>query len=124
MEIILIVIESLALIAVVFFIYLYINNEKKNKTERAIEFNEIKQLMTTVQIKIHETNYQQQTKMQDLAFLQNEKFSVLAKEVKLAQDQANSKINSGFEQLQNENSNIQKDVKEKISEIKIGRAHV
>ena len=36
----------------------------------------------------------------------------------MAQDQANSKINSGFEQLQSENLNIKKDVKENISEIK------
>jgi hypothetical protein len=118
MEIILIITASLTLIVLGAFMYLYLKNEKKNKTERANDINEIKQLMTTVQTKIQEIAYQQQTKMQDLALLHNEKFEGLAKEVKLAQDQANSKINSGFEQLQSENSNIQKDVKEKISEIK------
>lgn len=118
MDIILIITASLTLIAVGAFIYLYLKNEKKNKTERANDINEIKQLLTAVQTKMQETTHQQQTKMQDLAHLQNEKFEGLAKEVKFAQDQANSKINSGFELLQSENSNIQKDVKEKISEIK------
>lgn len=118
MDIILIIVGSLTLIAVCAFMYLYLKNEKKNKTERANEIYEIKQLMTAIQTKIQETDHQQQTKMQALALLQNEKFEGLAKEVKLAQDQSNSKINSGFEQLQSENSNIQKDIIEKISEIK------
>jgi predicted nucleic acid-binding Zn-ribbon protein len=117
MDIILLITASLTLFAVGTFMYLYLKNEKKNKTERGNDINEIKQLMSVVQTKIHETAHQQQTKIQDLAILQNEKFEGLAKEVKLAQDQANSKINSGFEQLQSENLNIQKDVKEKISEI-------
>ncbi len=52
-----------------------------------------------------------------IANLQSEKFEGLSKEVKLAHEQANLKINSGFEQLQNENSIIQKNVSDKISEI-------
>lgn len=107
MDIALIIISSFTLIIICVFLYLYLTNEKKNKVERANSINELKQALTTLQ-----------TKSQDLANLQNEKFEVLAKEVKLAQDQANSKINSGFEQLRNENSNIQKDVNEKISDIK------
>jgi hypothetical protein len=118
MDIILIIIGSLTLIAVCVFMYFYLKNEKKNQTERANEIYEIKQLMTTIQTKIQEIDHQQQTKMQALALLQNEKFEGLAKEVKLAQDQSNSKMNSGFEQLQSENSNIQKDIREKIFEIK------
>ena len=59
-----------------------------------------------------------ETKIQETANKQNEIFEELRKEIKLAQDQANSKINSGFEQLQSENINIQKDVKEKVSDIK------
>jgi len=107
MDILQIIISSLTLIAIGVFMYLYWINEKKNKAERANDINELKQTLTALQ-----------TKVQDLATLQNEKFQGLAKEVKLAQDQSNSKINSGFEQLQIENTGIQKDVKDKISEIK------
>ncbi|MFY7935894.1 MAG: hypothetical protein ACOVOQ_00845 [Flavobacterium sp.] len=107
MDIALIIISSLTLFVIGVFLYLYWTNEKKNKVERVNNINELKSALTVLQ-----------TKTQDLATLQNEKFEGLAKEVKLAQDQANSKINSGFEQLQSENSSIQKDVKEKISEIK------
>ena len=107
MDIALIIIPSLTLIVIGVFLYLYWTNEKKNKVERANNINELKKALTALQ-----------TKIQDLATLQNEKFEGLTKEVKLAQDQANSKINSGFEQLQSENSSIQKDVKEKISDIK------
>ena len=107
MNIALIIISSLTLIILSVFLYLYWTNEKKNKVERASNINELKQALTALQ-----------TKTQDAATLQNEKFEGLAREVKLAQDQANSKINSGFEQLQSENLNIQKDVKENISEIK------
>lgn len=107
MNIALIIISSLTLIILSVFLYLYWTNEKKNKVERASNINELKQALTALQ-----------TKTQDAATLQNEKFEGLAREVKLAQDQANSKINSGFEQLQSENLNIQKDVNENISEIK------
>lgn len=107
MNIALIIISSLTLIILSVFLYLYWTNEKKNKVERASNINELKQALTALQ-----------TKTQDAATLQNEKFEGLAREVKLAQDQANSKINSGFEQLQSENLNIKKDVKENISEIK------
>lgn len=107
MNIALIIISSLTLIILGVFLYLYWTNEKKNKVERASNINELKQALTALQ-----------TKTQDAATLQNEKFEGLAREVKLAQDQANSKINSGFEQLQSENLNIQKDVNENISEIK------
>jgi uncharacterized protein YoxC len=107
MDISLIIIPSLTLIVIGVFLYLYLSNEKKNKLERVNDINELKKALTALQ-----------AKTQDLATLQNEKFEGLAKVVKLAQDQANSKINSGFEQLQSENSSIQKDVKEKISDIK------
>ncbi|HNG27020.1 MAG TPA: hypothetical protein PLJ37_06400, partial [Chitinophagales bacterium] len=91
MNIALIIISSLTLIILSVFLYLYWTNEKKNKVERASNINELKQALTALQ-----------TKTQDAATLQNEKFEGLAREVKLAQDQANSKINSGFEQLQSE----------------------
>ena len=107
METALIIISSLTLILIVFFLYFYKTNEKKNKANREIDLSGLKQILADTQ-----------TKNQDIANKQNEKFDELRKEVKLAQDQANSKINSGFEQLQNANIDIQKDVKEKISDIK------
>jgi SMC interacting uncharacterized protein involved in chromosome segregation len=107
MDIALIIISSLTLIIIGVFLFLYLSNEKKNKVDRENSINELKQALTTLQLKT-----------QDLATLQNEKFEGLAIVVKSAQDQANSKINSGFEMLQNENLNIQRDVKEKVSDIK------
>ena len=107
MDIALIILTSLTLIVIGLFLYLYLTNEKKNKVERTNNINELKLALTALQ-----------SKTQDLAILQNEKFEGLAKEVKLTQEQANSKMNSGFEQLQSENLNIQKDVNEKVSEIK------
>lgn len=107
MDIALIIISSLTLIVVSFFLYLYKTNEKKNKADRETDLIDLKRLLTDTETKIQET-----------ANKQNEIFEELRKEIKLAQDQANSKINSGFEQLQSENINIQKDVKEKVSDIK------
>ena len=107
MDIALIIISSLTLIVVIFFLYLYKTNEKKNKADRETDLIDLKRLLTDTETKIQET-----------ANKQNEIFEELIKEIKLAQDQANSKINSGFEQLQSENINIQKDVKEKVSDIK------
>lgn len=107
MDIALIIISSLTLIVVSFFLYLYKTNEKKNKADRETDLIDLKRLLTDTETKVQET-----------ANKQNEIFEELRKEIKLAQDQANSKINSGFEQLQSENINIQKDVKEKVSDIK------
>ena len=106
MDIALIIISSLILIVVSFFLYFYKTNEKKNKADREIDLIDLKRLLRDTETKIQET-----------ANKQNEKFEELRKEIKLAQDQANSKINNGFEQLQSENINIQKDVKEKVSDI-------
>ncbi len=107
MDIALIIISSFILIVVSFFLYLYKTNEKKNKADRETDLIDLTRLLTDTETKIQET-----------ANKQNEKFEELRKEIKLAQDQANSKINNGFEQLQSENINIQKDVKEKVSDIK------
>jgi len=107
MEIVLIINSSLTLILVCVFLYLFWTNNKKNKVENKKNIEELKYALTALQ-----------TKTQELTTLQIEKFDGLAKIVKLAQDEANAKINSGFEHLQSENSNIQKDIKEKISEIK------
>jgi hypothetical protein len=112
MDIVLIITSSMTLIVVGVFMYFYLTNEKKNKVCRIRDLNELKQSVTEIQSAI-------QTKNLETSTLQNEKFELLVKSVKIAQDQSNSKINSGFEQLQNENLNIQKDVKEKVSEIQL-----
>ncbi len=89
MDIAIIITASLTLIAVGAFMYLYLKNEKKNKTDRANDLNELKEQLTVLQNKISETSSHQ-----------NEKFEILGKEIKTAQDEANSKINNNFEQLQ------------------------
>jgi hypothetical protein len=111
MEITLIIISALSLITIIAFFYFYSKNEKKNKVERV---NDLKEITT----KIEETTRRQLAKITEIANQQNEKYGELSKDVKTFQEQANTKINSGFEQLQNENSNIQKDVKEKVADIK------
>ena len=89
MDIAIIITASLTLIAVGAFMYLYLKNEKKNKTDRANDLNELKEQLTVLLNKISETSSHQ-----------NEKFEILGKEIKTAQDEANSKINNNFEQLQ------------------------
>lgn len=101
------IIVSLTLLGVIAFVFLYLTNEKKKKATRGAELEELKQLLATVQNRIQETASQL-----------TEKFENLAKDVRTAQDQANAKINSGFDQLQTENSNVQKDVRNNIAEIK------
>lgn len=107
MEPSIIILIAFTLIGVIIFIFLYLTTEKKKRGERAAELNELKQLSANLQNQIQDTTNQV-----------NEKFDVLAKDVRNAQDQANQKINSGFEKLQIENSNIQKDVSERIADIK------
>lgn len=89
MDIALIIISSVTLIVIGFFLYLYWTNEKKNKAERANDINELKELLTALQNKIQETSSKQ-----------NEKFEALAKNIMKAHDEANSKINNNFELLQ------------------------
>jgi len=89
MDIAIIITASLTLIAVGVFMYLYLKNEKQNKTDRANDLNELKEQLTVLQTKISETSSHQ-----------NEKFEILGKEIKTAQDEANSKVNNNFEQLQ------------------------
>lgn len=89
MVIALIIITSLTLIAVGAFMYLNLENEKKNKIERANDLNVLKEQLTVLQNKISETISHQ-----------NEKFDFLGKEFKTLQNEANSNINNNFEQLQ------------------------
>ena len=77
MDIALIIISSLTLIVVSFFLYLYMSNEKKNKEDREIDLTDLKGLLTDTGTKIQETTNKQ-----------GEKFEELRKEIKLAQDQA------------------------------------
>lgn len=104
MEQIIVTIAALTLIGIGSLIYLYLTTEKKKKVEREIQHTELKELL--------------KTEMQEKTKLTTEKFDALAKDVRTAQDQANTKINSGFEQLQTENTTLRKDVSEKIADIK------
>lgn len=101
------IITAFTLIGVIALIILYLLTEKKKKAARQKELTELKDLLITVQ-----------TKIQEAAKQMTEKFDVLAKDVRIAQDQANQKINTSFEQMQTENTNVRKDVGEKIADIK------
>ena len=110
-----IIIAALTLLGVIALIFLYLTTEKKKKAVREAELTELKELLKT---EVNSLLTKVQTKIQENTNQATEKFDALAKDVRIAQDQANAKINSGFEQLQNENSNVQKDVRNNIAEIK------
>lgn len=111
MDIAIIITASLTLIAVGAFMYLYLKNEKKNKTDRANDLNELKEQLTVLQNKISETSSHHNEKIeaigrelkasQDEVNLKiSEKLQILGREIKTAQDEANSKNSNNFEQLQ------------------------
>jgi hypothetical protein len=111
MDIAIIITASLTLIAVGAFMYLYLKNEKKNKTDRANDLNELKEQLTVLQNKISETSSHHNEKIeaigrelkasQDEVNLKiSEKLEILGREIKTAQDEANSKNSNNFEQLQ------------------------
>jgi len=110
-----IIIAALTLVGVIALIFLYLTTEKKKKAAREAELTELKELLKT---EVNNLLTKVQTKMQETANQATEKFDALAKDVRTAQDQANQKIISGFEQLQTENTNVRKDVAEKIADIK------
>ena len=118
MELALIIISTISLIGIFALMFIYLSNVKKTKIERLNEISELKMLLNEIKSKVHDSSEQHLKKLNELATIQNDKFDVLCREIKLTQEQSNSKINNGFELLQIENSNIQKEVKEKISEIR------
>ena len=107
------IIES---IIISYFIYIYLKNEKLNKLQREAE---LQKLQTVILDKIADNHTQQENKINDTTKKIIESFEEISKNVKLSQEQANSKVDLGFEQLQKENINIQNDVSNKIADIKI-----
>lgn len=107
------IIES---IIISYFIYIYLKNEKLNKLQREAE---LQKLQIVILDKISDNHTQQENKINDLTKKILESFEELSKNVKLSQEQSNSKVDLGFEQLQKENINIQNDVSNKIADIKI-----
>jgi uncharacterized protein YpmS len=89
MELAILVITSLILIAVITFIGIYLNNERKRKAKREIELTE-----------------------------QKKHFDILSKEFSSAQLKTNQIMNSGLEKFQNESINVKKEVADKFSELK------
>lgn len=106
------IIES---IIISYFIYIYLKNEKLNKLQREAE---LQKLQTVILDKIADNHTQLDNKINDITKKIVESFEELSKNVKLSQEQANSKVDLGFEQLQKENINIQNDVNNKIADIK------
>lgn len=115
MEQAIIIIAAMTLLGVIALIFLYLTTEKKKKAAREAELTELKELLKT---EVNNLLTKVQAKMQETTNLETEKFEALAKDVRTAQDQANAKINSIFEQLQSEITTLSKDVGEKIADIK------
>ena len=114
MEQAIVIIAAMTLLGVIALIFLYLTTEKKKKAAREAELTELNELLKT---EINNLLTKVQAKMQETTNQEAEKFEALAKEVRTAQDQANAKINSIFEQLQSENTTLRKDVGEKIADI-------
>lgn len=115
MEIFLISISSLTLIVISIFLFYYSKTEKKNKDNITNQFN---LLSASLKSDFENGTRSQLEIIADISKKQNEKFESLSKDVRVSQEQANTKINDGFEHLQKENSNIQKEVKDKVADIK------
>ena len=94
------IIES---IIISYFIYIYLKNEKLNKLQREAE---LQKLQTVILDKIADNHTQQDNKINDITKKILESFEEFSKNVKLSQEQANSKVDLGFEQIQKENINI------------------
>lgn len=110
-----IIIAALTFAGIIVSIFLYLTTEKKKKVAREAELTELRGLLKT---EVNNLLTKVETKIQENTNQVTEKFDALAKDVRIAQDQANAKINSGFEQLQSENESIRKEVAEKIADIK------
>lgn len=106
------IIES---IIISYFIHIYLKNEKLNKLQRELE---LQKLQTVILDKIADNHTQLDNKINDITEKILESFEELSKNVRLSQEQANSKVDLGFDQLQKENINIQNDVNNKIADIK------
>ena len=122
MELPILVIALLTFVCVAVFLFLYLKTEKKKKLAIENELSELRSLLSTVQSRVtvaEQGIYDQLHNISAKATTEfTQRFETLTSDVRTAQDQANQKINSGFEQLQTENSNIQKDINLKVIDIK------
>jgi DNA anti-recombination protein RmuC len=121
MDLPILITTSLTLICAAVILFLYIKTEKKNRLARENELSELRSLLNAVQSRVSEAENVLNQQLKEIsAKATNEftqRFETLTSNVRTAQDQANQKINSGFEQLQTENSNIQKFINHKVNEI-------
>lgn len=102
---------ALTLVGVIFLIFLYLTTEKRKAEERASEIADLKDRLAKTQATL-------QTKTQDASTQLTEEFHSLANDIRLAQNEANQKVNAGFERMHSENTSVRKEVDEKIDEIK------
>jgi hypothetical protein len=102
MENIIIYLVSATLLVILTFLFLYFKNEKANKqTQETIKnfLEEFKRLLINT--------------ASDLS----NRFEEQRKEVKISQDQTNSKMNSGFEELERDNKEIRKEASNYVSKL-------
>lgn len=117
------IIES---IIICYFFYVYSNNEKKNKIQRENELKELQNLIlnkiteTVKQQDIKNTDYinKQEIKLKEISKQLNDKFELLGKDIKISQEHASLKIESGFDLILKENIKIQTDYNLKIDNLK------
>ena len=104
--VVILIIASLTLISIITFLILYFKNEKNN---RQIEQDNLEVLKSGL------------TELKNLSINTasdiTNRFNDLRKEVKLSQDQANTKMNSGFENLEEENKKIRKEIADNITKL-------
>lgn len=92
------IITALILVAFLIFLISYFKNEKVN---REIEYDNIESLKTILS--------ELQTFCTAMKTDMTDSFNELRKEVKISQDKANTKMNSGFITLEEENKEIRKE---------------
>ncbi len=115
MEQLIIILIAATLLFVIALIFIYRTTERKKKAAREAELIELKELLKT---ELKNLLTAVHAKMQEATNQATEKFDSLAQDVRTAQDNANSKIYSSFEQLQSDNLILRKDVSEKIADVK------
>jgi len=101
------ILASLILIGLIAFILYYLKNEKIKTVLRKSEKAEMQQFLTKVQIQIRDSSFQVV-----------DKFNELSKELHILQDNYLQKLNSGFDEILQENSNTKQDQKEKFDGLK------
>jgi len=111
MDVSILLICSAIFIIVCVFFFFHLKNEKKKSQHLNSQFEFLEKNMQDIAVLLL-------SKSEELSNKQGLKFEDLSKEIRIAQDQSNSKINNGFERLQSENIQIQSGINEKVSDIK------